>query len=560
MMQMPVLRGVLPISGANVSRDILAGVTLAALGIPEVMGYTKIAGTPVVTGLYTILLPLVVYALLGGSRHLVVAADSATAAILAGSLVVVAALASPHYVELTGVTAIVVAILLLAARVLRLGFLADFLSRSALIGFLTGVGIQVAIGELPRLIGLPKEGHGSLEQLASFVRRVPEGHVTPLIIALAVIAVAGSLERLAPRIPSALVSVVGAILVSSLFDLKSHGVEVVGAVPSGLPKLVVPSFNWSEAQVVAATALSCFIVILTQSAATSRAYANRYNETFDENLDLIGLAGANAAAALTGTFVVNGSPTKTEMVDAAGGRSQIAHLTTALIVLLVLLFFTGPLSVLPSAVLSAIVFLIGVKLVDVKGLRELFRVQRDEWVVALLAAASVVFFNVMDGIVIAVGASLITHVRHSYRVRTRLLAPDADNVWRSSPVSERRLAAPGVAVYEFEAELFFANAGFFMEEVLSIASYREVRWVVLDASGIDTIDYTAAKTLLQLREELDRRGIGLSAAAIKGKVAKVLARYRQEGGLYQLSDYPSVKEALETALAELAKQRAKSSP
>jgi MFS superfamily sulfate permease-like transporter len=152
------------------------------------------------------------------------------------------------------------------------------------------------------------------------------------------------------------------------------------------------------------------------------------------------------------------------------------------------------------------------------------------------------------------------HVRHSYRVRTRLLAPDADNVWRSSPVSERRLAAPGVAVYEFEAELFFANAGFFMEEVLSIASYPEVRWVVLDASGIDTIDYTAAKTLVQLREELDRRGIGLFAAAIKGKVAKVLARYRHEGELDQLSVYPSVKEALEAAVAELAKQRSKSSP
>ena len=171
---LPILRGVLPISGANVSRDILAGVTLAALGIPEVMGYTKIAGTPVVTGLYTILLPLIVFALLGGSRHLVVAADSATAAILAGSLVAVAALNSPHYVELTGVTAIVVAILLVAARVLRLGFLSDFLSRSALIGFLTGVGIQVAIGELSGLIGLPKEGHGTFEQLASFVRRIPD--------------------------------------------------------------------------------------------------------------------------------------------------------------------------------------------------------------------------------------------------------------------------------------------------------------------------------------------------------------------------------------------------
>ncbi|SIT38107.1 Sulphate transporter [Paraburkholderia ribeironis] len=529
--RLPFLHGLLPVDRAQLPRDILAGITLAALGIPEVMGYTKIAGTPAVTGLYTILLPLVVFALLGASRHLVVAADSATAAILAGTLATVAALGSAEYIGLTSTVAFAVAVMLVLARIFRLGFLADFLSRSALIGFLTGVGIQVAVGELAGLLGMSKQGHGPLLQLASVFQRLGETNYPTLLFSVAVLAVIVGFKRVAPRIPGALIAVVAAIAASMLFDLTRHGIAVIGNVPGGLPALSLPPMHVAQLDQVVATAGSCFIVIIAQSAATARAYANRYNEDVDANLDILGLAGANAAAALTGTFVVNGSPTKTEMVDDAGGRTQIAHLTTAVIVLLVLLFLTRPLSFLPAVVLSAIVFMIGVKLIDVKGMRELFRLQKDEFVVALITAVVVVFVDVMHGIVAAVVLSLIDHARHSYRLRTRVLTRDASGHWVPHVAAPGVFAAPGIVVYRFEADLFYANAGRFMTEILKLMENQQapVRWVVIDASQISNIDYTAGKTLLQLREELDRRGVGLASVAVPEGVRSEIERYRALG-------------------------------
>lgn len=530
--RLPVLRGLLPFNWAQFPHDVVAGVTLAALGIPEVMGYTKIAGTPAVTGLYTILLPLIAFALLGGSRHLVAAADSATAAILAGTLVTVAAFGSPEYVSLTSTVALTVAAMLVLARIFRLGFLADFLSRSALIGFLTGVGLQVAIGELAGLIGLPKEGHGPVGQIASVVQRLADTHYATLALSVAVLAVIVGFERLAPRIPGALIAVVGAIAASAAFDFTRHGIAVIGNVPSGLPSLSVPALHLAHIDQVLATAASCFIVILAQSVATARAYANRYNERVDANLDIVGLAGANAAAAVTGTFVVNGSPTKTEMVDSAGGRSQVAHLTTAAIVLLVLLFLTRPLSFMPSAVLSAIVFLIGVKLVDLKGMKELYRLQKDEFFLALITAAVVVFVDVKHGIIVAVFLSFIDHARHSYRLRTRVLTRDAAGRWQAHPVAPQLFAAPGIVVYRFEADIFYANAGRFMEEVLKLVENANppVRWLVVDASEVSNIDYTAGKMLLQLGEELSRRGIGIASVAVPEGVRAELERYRKFAG------------------------------
>src|SRR6516165_1897086 len=346
---MPFLRGILPINTNKLASDILAGVTLAALGIPEVMGYTKISGTPIVTGLYTLLLPVIAFALLGGSRHLVVSADSATAAILASMLVGIAALGSPEYVGATSLVALVVAGMLILARLFKLGFLADFLSRSALIGFLTGVGIQVAGGELAGLVGLPKAGHGALEQIESALSRIGSAHLTTAAISAAVLAVIIGIGRFAPRLPGALIAVIGA---SAIFNFDSRGIATIGSVPGGLPSLALPAANVSELRLVLTCAASCFLVIVAQSAATSRAYAARYEEKFYENYDLVGLAAANAAAGITGTFVVNGSPTKTEMVDEAGGRSQVAKLTTAAAILIVLPFHTRPPSALQNAFLS----------------------------------------------------------------------------------------------------------------------------------------------------------------------------------------------------------------
>ncbi|NLP61637.1 SulP family inorganic anion transporter [Paraburkholderia sacchari] len=560
--RLPFLQGVLPVKPAQLPHDIVAGITLAALGIPEVMGYTKISGTPTVTGLYTILLPLIAFAVLGASRQLVVAADSATAAILAGELTTVAALGSPKYVGLTSTVALAVAVMLVIARVFRLGFLADFLSRSALIGFLTGVGVQVAAGEFAGLIGLPKEGHGPIMQAVSAFERIPAAHLATAALSFGVLAVIIGCKRFAPRAPGALIAVIGSILASGVFDFAGRGIAVTGDVPGGLPSLFLPRLTAADVNEVLVTAASCFIVIIAQSAATARAYANRYNEKGDDNADLVGLAAANAAAAFTGTFVVNGSPTKTEMVDEAGGRTQIAHLTTAAIVLLVLLFLTRPLSLLPAAVLSAIVFMIGVKLIDAKGMAELYRMQKDELIVALLTAGVVVFVDVMHGILAAVVLSLIAHVRHSYRLHTRVLTRSPSGHWVPHRVEPNLFAVPGIVVYRFEADLFYANTGRFTEEVLMLVNEANPapRWVVIDASVINNIDYTGGKALIQLAEELDRRGIGIAAVALPTGVRREIERYkalRARGAQREI--FATVDAAIE-ALGNVAPDTSAASP
>src|SRR5499427_7196224 len=322
----PLLEGLLPFDKTRLGPDIMAGIILAALGIPEVMGYTKIIGTPVITGLYTLLLPVVVFALFGSSRHLVVSADSATAAMVAAALVSLSYVPNaPNYVALTSLIALVAAAMLLAARLLRLGFLADFLSRTVLVGFLSGVGIQVAFGELHAMLGIEKRGHGFLRQLLFTVQHLPQTHLPSLFIAIAVLAIIVGSEKLAPRFPGALLAVVGMTATSAYFRWSDRGIRVVGEVPSGLPHLGLPRVGWSDVNLVLPIAFSCFVVILAQSAATSRAYALRYRDTFSQNIDLIGLSLANAAAGCSSTFVVNGSPTKTAMVDTAGGRSQWSH-------------------------------------------------------------------------------------------------------------------------------------------------------------------------------------------------------------------------------------------
>jgi MFS superfamily sulfate permease-like transporter len=352
-----------------------------------------------------------------------------------------------------------------------------------------------------------------------------------------------------PRLPGALIAVIGAIAASVIFGFDARGIATIGSVPGGLPSLTLPAANAKELYLVLTCAASCFLVIIAQSAATSRAYAMRYEDKFFENYDLVGLAAANAAAGLTGTFVVNGSPTKTEMVDEAGGRSQLAHLTTAAVVMIVLLFLTRPLSFLPNAVLSAIVFMIGIKLIDVKGMRELFRLQRNEFWIALLTAATVVVSTVMYGIAVAVSLSLIDQVRHAYRPRTRVLVKDSEGRWSAVPAAPDQLAAPGVIVYRFEANLFYANASFFVEEILHlVTSAKEpIHSLVLDITGIDDVDYTAAKMLLQGRSELNRRGVTVVSVAISADAIAHLRRYGIAADDFDNRVYPTIDAAI-TAL------------
>ena len=347
----------------------------------------------------------------------------------------------------------------------KLGFIADFLSRTVLIGFLTGVGIQVAIGQISGMLGIPGGGSGPLQKLVTDFQQLGQTNPYTLVVSIAVLAIIVGSRKINKKIPGALIAVVGAIFVSYAVNLASYGVAVLGTVPGGLPKIGLPtgvSLTPAIWTTLLGTAFSMFIVILAQSAATSRAYATRYSESFSENVDLVGLGLANVGAGLTGTFVVNGSPTKTQMVDSAGGRSQLATLTTSVIVLIVLLFLTKPLAFMPEAVLSSVVFLIGVELVDAKGMRKIFAERPAEFWVALITALVVIFIGVEQGILLAIALSILIHTEHGYKPKNAVMSTDNSGRPHPVPVAKHTQIIPGLMIYRFHHSMYYANAELFI--------------------------------------------------------------------------------------------------
>lgn len=320
------------------------------------------------------------------------------------------------------------------------------------------------------------------------------------------------------------------IVLSWVFNFKALGINTLGEVPRGLPMISLPDVHWTFGllQKLLPTAFSMFVVILAQSAATSRAYAARYDEPFNENIDLIGLGLANIGAALSGTFVVNGSPTKTQMVDSAGGRSQLSQVITSLIVLLVLLFFTGPLTYMPSAVLSAVVFLIGLQLVDIRGMHKVWSQRPNEFWVALITAVVVVLVGVEQGIVIAMFLSLIEHVRHSYRSQNVVMAIDkTTGFWRLLPVTTPQQIKPGLLLYRFAHSMYYANAQQLFDQVIGLVEGADpaLTCLCIDASAVADVDFSAAETLREIYGILKSRGIRLIWANVTDLVKTELDKY-----------------------------------
>jgi high affinity sulfate transporter 1 len=551
-----VLEGIRPYKGALLSSDVLAGITLAALAIPEVMGYTKIAGTPVITGLYTILLPAIAFAILGSSRHLVVGGDSATAAILfagiAGLGVSGLQPGSTKWVAYASLAALISGVLLLIARVAKLGFLADFISRTVLIGFLTGVGIQVALGQFAGMLGVPSPSvkadqlSGTIIKFFKTLGELGKTSLSTLAVSVGVIVTLVVFEKWIKAIPGGLVAVVGAITISWAADLSSHGVSTLGTVPSGLPPLGLPKgVGWSQVVPLLATCASMVLVILAQSAATSRAYAVKYSDRFSENTDLVGLGFANLAAGISGTFVVNGSPTKTEMADEAKSRTQVAMLTMAVMVALVLLFLTPVLKYMPNAVLSAVVFVIGVKLIDIKHMRQILGLRRDEFVIAVVTALIVVCVGVEQGILLAILLSVLDHLRRHYQPNDAVVTLDKEGGTLEVPPTPGALTKPGLVVYRFDVGLFYANASRLTAEAIGLVDVpTPPRAFVLLADGIDDVDFTGGQTLAELADQLANRKIVFAVAEANPQVRRELDRFGVTAKIGTEHIYETVAEAV----------------
>ena len=522
-----LFQGIRPVTRAGAARDALAGFQLAAMNIPQALGYTKIAGMPVVAGFYTLLLPLLAFAVFGSSRYLVVAADSATASILAGKLATMAPIASARYVALASTVALLTAGFLLLARVLRLGFLADFLSQTVLTGFLTGVGFQVGIAVLGEMVGLEVHSNRTVGQLVDIFANLPRIHLPTVAISAVVVTSVLAFSRFAPKVPGSLLAVAGAIAASATWNFAGRGIAIIGPVVGGLPHLGLPDMHWKDVVTLLGVSFSCFVMVLAQSAATARFYAVRHHQHLDESVDLVGLSAANAAAALSGTFVVDGSPTQTAMVESSGGQSQLAQVVTAIAVAFVLLFLTKPLQYLPRCVLGAIVFFIAVRLIDLRGLRSIRRESPGEYALAVFAAAVVVMVGVEQGILLAMVLSLLRIVRHSYRPHTGVFVVNEGDIWQVVPAVPGAVTKPGLVIYRFGAALFYANASLFAEQIRGLVgpTPSPVRWLVVDAEAITDLDYTAARVVRDLHQELADRGVMLVFARAPASLKADLDRH-----------------------------------
>jgi sulfate permease, SulP family len=548
-MKLSVFEGLRPLKGAMILRDVGAGVIIASMNIPQVLGYTRIAGTSAIAGLYTVLLPVVAFSVFGSSRHLVVAADSATAAIFSGSLAGMAQPASEAYMALAGMVALLTAGFLLVARIFKLGFLADFLSRTVLVGFLTGVGFQVGIAMLGDMLGVAIHSRRTVIQVWELLGAVPQSNIPTLCLSFAIAAIILVGRRVVPHLPVSLVAVLGTIWASAAFGFAAHGIAVIGPVPGGLPSFGLPDVTWSQSLSLLPIAGSCFVMIIAQSAATSRAFAVRYRERVDDNADILGLSAANAAAALSGAFVVNGSPTQTAIAERAGARSQVAHLAFAAVVLVVLLFLTGPLQYLPRGVLAAVVFTIAIGMIDLGALRSIRRESSDEFMLAVVTAAAVVAIGVEQGILLAIALSLMAHVRHSYHPHAMILVPDEHERWIPIPAVPGKVTQDGLVIFRFGGDLFYANVNHFADEVLALVEHapQPVRWFVIDAAAITDIDYSAAQALRDLIDELTRRRVCVVLARVNQYLLSDLDRHRITAALGESRIFGTLHEAIALA-------------
>jgi SulP family sulfate permease len=417
---------------------------------------------------------------------------------------------------LAGLVALLTAGFLLLARLCKLGFVADFLSQTVLVGFLTGVGFQVGISALGQMLGIETTSRKTVIQLYEVCRSLPKVHLPTMLVTLAVLATVFALRRFAPKVPGSLLAVVGATAASAIWNFAGHGITTIGPVAGGLPHLGWPGVHWSDVLPLASVAGSCALMILTQSAATSRIYATRHHQRLNADQDLVGLSAANAAAALSGTFVVNGSPTQTAMLEDGGAQSQIAQVATAAVVALVLLFLTKPLQYLPQCVLGALVFLVAIRMIKPRSLQDIRKESPAEYALALTTAIFVVVVGVEQGIVLAMVMSLLRIVHHSYHPRCGVMVSESDGTWKLIPPVAGAMTKPGLVLYRFGAALYYANASRFSDEIRAIVgpTPTSVRWLIVDAEAITDVDYSAARVVEELKKYLTDAGVAFGFARL----------------------------------------------
>jgi len=519
---------------ADLPADVAAGLTLGAVLVPSGLAFGELAGLPM-AGLYACIAPLFAYALFGGSRMLAVGTDTTMATFVALTLGPLTLGDPARLASLVALFGFSLAVIFLIAAVLRLGFMADFLSKSVIVGFSHGLAIVILGVQLPRVLGIAPQSGAPVEQLAGAIRHLGDANLISLTIGIvSTVAVLVS-QRMRTRVPGQIAVLVGAIAVSYLFDVANKGVAIIGSIPRGLPGLAIPMVTWQDASAVAPLALGMALVMFSDTVITARAFAARARETVDANRELYGLSASNMASALTQGLAVSGNGSPTAVAFAAGGRTQATLVFGAATVVMVLLFLTPYLARLPTPALGGILIAAAFSLCDFAEFRRLWRFRGTALATALIVMGGVASLGVMEGIGLGVLISLVLVLK--------VLAFPADSVTASAP-GDRPI--PGVIVYRFSAPLFFANAALFQSRVRALIEKapEPVSTFVLDASVIFEVDLAACEAVNEVCEFLQKRGIRFAIANLSMEVAPTFERGGVTACVGARNFFPSVGAAL----------------
>ena len=497
--------------------DVMAGLTVAAYLVPQGMAYATLAGLAPVAGLWASLLPLLIYAVLGSSRYLSAGPESSTALMTASALAPLAAGDSGRYAMLAAALAGLVGVLCVAAGLLRLGFIADLLSRPVLIGYMAGVALIMVAGQLGRLTGTTVTGDGFIAEVRSLAHALPNVHWPTLALSAAVLAALLVLARIVPRAPGPFIAVALASAAVAVFSLDRHGIGVIGAVPEGLPPVGLSSVPLSDLATLAAASGGVALVAFSDSVLNARVFAARKGETIDANAELRALGLCNMGSAVCHGFPVSSSASRTALGELAGARTQMYSLVALSLLLAVMLFAHGLLATFPTAALGAMVVYAAVRLIDIAAFRRLAKFRRSELILALLTACAVLIFGVLYGVLAAVGLSILDLLRRVARPHDSVLGfvPGVAGMHDIADYPQAQLE-PGLLVYRYDAPLFFANAEDFRTRAMAAvdANPDPVRWFVLNAEANVEVDLTALDAVDHLRRDLTRRGIVFAMARV----------------------------------------------
>jgi high affinity sulfate transporter 1 len=540
--------------------DLIAGIVLAAILVPQGMAYAELAGLPTVTGLYTTIACLVVYALFGPSRILVLGPDSSVSPLIFAAITPLLAGGDPATaIALAGMLALLVGAIEIGLGLGKLGFVADLLSKEVQVGYMNGLAITIIVGQLPKLFGFSTDADGFGPEVKAFFNSLDKTNTSALVLGAATLAVLLVLPRISRRIPAVLVAVVGATAVTAVFDLAAKGVKTVGTLPKGLP---TPSFPWTKASDVlplVGAAVGIVLVSLTDTIATSTAFAARRGDEVDPNQEMIGIGAANIGAGLFQGFAISASSSRTAVAEQSGSKSQMTGLVGAGIVALLILFFPSLLKNLPQTALAAVVIGAAISLMDIPILRRYLRVRRSAFVLSVVATIGVVVFGVLEGILLAVILSVLLFFKRNWWPHGEVLGMVAGEGWHSTTQYPGAEQTEGVVVFRWEAPLFFANSGIFRERIRRLVRHRKPRWIVLQCEAVTDVDVTAADMLERLDVELNAQGVHLAFVEMRDRLQRLVLRYGLLSTLDAQHFYPSVERALEAFAREGAEPPAEGS-